>query len=243
MSADFPNPSKSQRRQRWGLAILGALTVLSAVLFFSSNTEESTLFRSAKQKAVEQIPDSSPASPFALSEDKQAIFNEEGAVAIASASPAVRLSSATAAQPSRNQLSSQIPKAQREEFPSDKIEIEPAVAVVRVDGKPITLEPNSLGSFPRIRIAAEGTASITVSYSKGTVSEPLMIQCEDGGTLDNRTVVQSGTLDVSKGVSFEFKAGSQEGVYRITLRKGWDEKQLVFWVGPDIPFKPMAVRN
>ena len=124
--------------------------------------------------------------------------------------------------------------------PSGPMEVEPAVATVSLKGVQTSFEPNSMGSFPRLNIEANEKASVTVSYPKGKAEEFLSIQCEDGGSLDNKTVIQQGKLDGTRAISFQFKAGIQEGIYRVTLRKGFDEKQLDFWVGPEVPLKPIT---
>ncbi len=107
-------------------------------------------------------------------------------------------------------------------------------AKVKVGSKNFNLSPNEAGMFPRVLVPANGKIQISVAYPEGTPNDPLVIQAEDGGLLDNGTVVKQGKLDSNKVISFEFQTNVQEGVYRITLRKGTDEKRLDFWVGEEL---------
>jgi hypothetical protein len=121
--------------------------------------------------------------------------------------------------------------------------MEPAAATVTLDGISRQLEPNAIGCFPRMLIATEGRASVLVSYPNATPGDPLVIQCEDGGTLDNGLIVKRTEVDAAGRVSFQFSAGVPEGIYRVLLRNGLDEKHLEFWAGPELALKPVLSRN
>jgi hypothetical protein len=45
-----------------------------------------------------------------------------------------------------------------------------------------------------------------VSYPNAMPGDPLVIQCEDGGTLDNGLIVKRAELDAAGRVSFQFSA-------------------------------------
>lgn len=124
-----------------------------------------------------------------------------------------------------------------------EIVMEPAAATVTRNGVSEQLEPNAIGCFPRMLIATEGHASVLVSYPNAMPGDPLVIQCEDGGTLDNGLIVKRAELDAAGRVSFQFSAGVPEGIYRVLLRKGLDEKHLEFWAGPELPLKPVLSKN
>ena len=81
---------------------------------------------------------------------------------------------------------------------------------------------------------------VTIAYPEGQPQDPVVIQAEDGGTLDNGKSVKTVILDESKSLSFDFKTGQQDGVYRVTIHKGLDQKRLVFWVGPEPKLQPVA---
>ena len=124
-----------------------------------------------------------------------------------------------------------------------EIVMEPAAATVTLDGVSRQLEPNAIGCFPRMLIATQGRASVLVSYPNATPGDPLVIQCEDGGTLDNGLIVKRTEVDAAGRVSFQFSAGVPEGIYRVLLRNGLDEKHLEFWAGPELALKPVLSRN
>jgi hypothetical protein len=124
-----------------------------------------------------------------------------------------------------------------------EIVMEPAAATVTLNGVSVQLEPNAIGCFPRMLIATKGHASVLVSYPNATPGDPLVIQCEDGGTLDNGIILKRMELDAAGRVSFQFSAGVPEGIYRVLLRKGLDEKHLEFWAGPELALKSVLSRN
>ena len=108
-----------------------------------------------------------------------------------------------------------------------------AEASVRVGSKNFNLTPNESGLFPRVLVPANDKIQISVAYPEGDPGDSLVIQAEDGGLLDNGTVVKASKLDQNKIISFEFQTNGHDGTYRVTLRKGLDEKRLDFWVGEE----------
>lgn len=108
-----------------------------------------------------------------------------------------------------------------------------ARARVMVGSKSYDLESNALGLFPRVTMPANTSVQIAVVYPEGTAADLLVVQAEDGGTIDQGTTVKQGRLDQTKTIVFEFKTSREEGVYRVTLRKGTDQKHFDFWVGPE----------
>lgn len=110
----------------------------------------------------------------------------------------------------------------------------PAQATVLVKGKKINLTPDEIGFFPRILLGVNEKVKVVVSYPEGTPEDPLVIQAEDGGHVNQNQIVTHGKLDASKQISFDFEAGENDGIYRVTVRKGFDEKRLDFWVGPEL---------
>ena len=110
----------------------------------------------------------------------------------------------------------------------------PALATVIVKGKEFALNPNEIGYFPRILLGVNETVKIVVSYPEGTPEDPIVIQAEDGGHLNQGEIVAQGKLDASRQIGFDFKTAQSDGIYRVTVRKGFDEKRLDFWVGPEM---------
>ena len=124
-----------------------------------------------------------------------------------------------------------------------EIVMEPAAATVTLNGISRDLEPNAIGCFPRMLIAAEGSASVLVSYPNARLGDQLVIQCEDGGSIDHGPSVKRAELDAAGRVAFQFSAGAPEGIYRVLLRWGLDEKHLEFWAGPELALKPVPSKN
>ena len=148
------------------------------------------------------------------------------------------ISSPTAAQPAAETTSdgTGVSKTQEEGG-------EPANAAVRVGDAKYNLEPNAWGLFPRVLVPAEGTVRVTVAYPSGQPQDPVVIQAEDGGAIDKEKTVQTVTLNESKSLTFDFKTDQQDGVYRVTIRKGLDQKRLEFWVGQEPALQPVAASH
>jgi len=113
----------------------------------------------------------------------------------------------------------------------------PAIANVKVGKNNLQLIPNEAGMFPRVLVPANGKVQISVAYPEGTPEDPLVIQAEDGGVLNGKAVIQQGKLDADRNLSFEFQTNEERGVYRVSLRKGMDQKWLDFWVGEELQLK------
>lgn len=111
-----------------------------------------------------------------------------------------------------------------------------AQASVRVNGKTITLEPNTLGIFPRVYVQPSDSIAVKVAYQDANPAEGVDVQVEDGGQIiESKSVGHHGKLNESGVIAFTFKVTDQLGIYRVILRKGEDVKQLEFWVGDAQP--------
>ena len=110
---------------------------------------------------------------------------------------------------------------------------EPAMARVVAGGSPRTFSPDALGLFPRVNIGLAETVEVSVTYPQGVSRDPVTIQSEDGGTLNGRDTVAQSRLNDGREVRFAFTGTREGGIYRVTLRKGFDEKRLEFWGGPE----------
>lgn len=113
---------------------------------------------------------------------------------------------------------------------------EPAKARATVNDKSFDLVPNQLGIFQRIYVASRAQIAVKVEYPKASTGDPITIQVQDGGQLDNGTVVQQGEIKDGN-VAFHFRATENPGIHRVSLRKGSDVKTLDFWVGPPLPVR------
>jgi len=93
------------------------------------------------------------------------------------------------------------------------------VAIVVAGGKTYNLTPNELGGFDRIFIAAGEEVKVTASYELGIPGEPLLVEAEDGGIIDGGGSASPKALDPDRGLSFVFKASTQDGIHRVTMRR------------------------
>ena len=124
-----------------------------------------------------------------------------------------------------------------------------ASATVNVGGKVVQLQPNQLGDFGQIDIAAKANAKVTIAYPTAASATPVIVEAEDGGLLSlvgskgRPSVVATGYLDSSNQVSINFQSGTQEGIYRITIQAGADRKQVAFWVGPEPTVVPLVTAS
>ncbi len=95
----------------------------------------------------------------------------------------------------------------------------------------ITVNPNQVGNFPEISVRPQTAINISVVYPAGQANEKVTLTALEGGNLGNGLATQDVTLDSLKTATFSFATGSGRGLYRVSVRKGIDEKILEFWVG------------
>ena len=93
--------------------------------------------------------------------------------------------------------------------------------------------PNALGLFPRVPIALEETVQVAVNYPGGAAGDLVTVQAEDGGSINGGPPVAQMRLDEAGALRFAFTSTREGGIYRVTLRNGFDEKRLEFWGGPE----------
>jgi biotin synthase-related radical SAM superfamily protein len=92
--------------------------------------------------------------------------------------------------------------------------------------------PNQLGSFDMVtNIQPRQKVPIEIYYPEGRAGEKVIIEVQDGGSLDNNKRVSILSLTNLNKISFGFQTASDPGIYRITLRKGSDLKVVQLWVG------------
>lgn len=105
--------------------------------------------------------------------------------------------------------------------------------VLRDEGKggSFNLIPNSLGLFPRIDLELEETVDVSLLYTQGQPGDSVIVQAEDGGHLNENRTVLSLILDEQRRLRFTFKTTREGGIYRVTLRRGFEEKRFEFYGG------------
>jgi hypothetical protein len=106
-----------------------------------------------------------------------------------------------------------------------------AQAKIRIGNQSLQLNPNQLGNFQRIDVAARAKIQVQVAYPNGQVGDPVAIEVKDGGHLNDGQMAEVTALDSQDTVQFQFQTTDQLGIYRIALRSGSDVKVVNFWVG------------
>ena len=107
-------------------------------------------------------------------------------------------------------------------------------AVVKLaNNKAVELTPNTLGLFPRVLLGKEQTVPISLTYPDGEPGEILVISAEDGGKVNATSPVQTAPLDANRQLNFKFTTTQNEGVYRVSVRRGAEQQQFDFWVGTE----------
>jgi len=97
------------------------------------------------------------------------------------------------------------------------------------DGR--TYDADHLGNFPKMMIDGHSPVPVTLRYRDGAPGDPVMVELEDGGSLDGKGIVRKLALDGQREIHFTFEAGDDEGTWRISVVKLNDFKTLHFQVG------------
>ena len=108
-------------------------------------------------------------------------------------------------------------------------------AEVKVGKKTHHLFADGDRPFQRVYIKPEESVDITLIYSEEKAGDSVVIQVEDGGLLDDGKLARVAKLDAEKTLTFAFKASSFEGIHRVRLWNGADQKMLDFWAGEPLP--------
>lgn len=94
--------------------------------------------------------------------------------------------------------------------------------------------PDQTGAFDLVpNILPMQKVPLEIAYPQGRSGEKVIIEVLDGGTLENNKKVKVLTLNSQKKISFNFQVARDPGIYRLTLRKGDDIKEVQLWVGPE----------
>ena len=94
------------------------------------------------------------------------------------------------------------------------------------------MTPNQDSCFSRIyNVQPWATVGIEINYPNGSQGDKVIVRVEDGGVLENGKGVLVIPLDVNSKINFNFQVSDSPGLYRVTLRKGTDEKTVQLWVG------------
>lgn len=112
---------------------------------------------------------------------------------------------------------------------------EPVVAKVTTgkSGRKLHLEVNQMGEYPRVQVDAGEAVNVRMQFQRSPAEMPLALTAQDGGGLAGSKPSQSVRLASDRSATFEFTAGQNDGVHRVTVATPAGEvKTFDFWVGP-----------
>ena len=92
--------------------------------------------------------------------------------------------------------------------------------------------PNELGVFQRVYVQPRETVPISVRLPEGDPGEQVGVAAQDGGKIvEVEAVAGVFELDAQRTLHFNFQLNEDEGIYRITLRRGGEVKVIELWAG------------
>ncbi|HEY5895173.1 MAG TPA: hypothetical protein VIT91_18280, partial [Chthoniobacterales bacterium] len=101
-----------------------------------------------------------------------------------------------------------------------------AEATLTIGDKKVKLEPNQVGGFPQVLVQPRQKITVEMVYPEGSPGDMVVAAVMDGGRLEDGQRVLSLRLDESRQVKFNYAVSEEEGVFRVTLRKGGDVKTV-----------------
>lgn len=110
-----------------------------------------------------------------------------------------------------------------------------AQAVVQCGGRRWRSSPNARGEFARLYLPPSAQIVASVTFPAGKPGDVILVQAEDGGALQIESGRGSVMLDGAKQAHVAFQAGANDGLYRVTMRRGAVTRVLEFWVGTQPP--------
>lgn len=123
------------------------------------------------------------------------------------------------------------PRQQDASVPID----ESRAAHVSFAGATHVLTPNIRGEFPRMLVPASATITAAVPFAEAEPGEVIPVQAEDGGLLQDTAAQGSVTVDNEHKVNVTYQVSANDGMHRVTLRRGGESRVLEFWVGAEAP--------
>lgn len=107
-----------------------------------------------------------------------------------------------------------------------------AADVTTQDGRKLRMSVNQLGEYPRVQVRAGELVQVRMQFQSSPPGMPIALTAQDGGTLAAGKPTQSVQLGEDRTASFEFTAGTNDGIHRISVTTPEGEvKNFDFWVG------------
>jgi hypothetical protein len=154
-------------------------------------------------------------------------------------SNAAAASSANSSVQAQNASRGNAPTARNEadEFGIPEVLGEMAVATVNSGDRRRELRPNQIGEFPRVAASTKENIPIAVYYPEGQPNQEVAVVVQDGGRIDESVLSRVLRLNSDRSIAFNFLTGENDGLYRVSLRKGTDHKTFTVRVGPELKLK------
>ncbi|MGH7946415.1 MAG: hypothetical protein ACREF9_15605, partial [Opitutaceae bacterium] len=112
---------------------------------------------------------------------------------------------------------------------------DPRAAHLVIDGAMRVVAPNVRGEFTRVVIAPAAVIAASVPFPDAQPGEQLAIQAEDGGVFVTGGAEARVEITPDRQAHFQFQTSANDGLHRVTLRRGGESRVLQFWVGPEVP--------
>lgn len=116
----------------------------------------------------------------------------------------------------------------------------PHAARISFAGTDRVVTPNVRGEYARVLIPPSVAVIASVPFPDAAPGESIRVQAEDGGLLEGLAEAGKVTIDAQRFAQFEFRAPAHDGMHRVTLRRGGEQRIVEFWVGAE---PPVLVRN
>lgn len=111
----------------------------------------------------------------------------------------------------------------------------PRAAQLVIDGQSYSVISNVRGEYPRVPVTAASTITASVPFPDAIPGERISVQAEDGGLLLDDGAYGAVAIDENRRAPLRFQAADNDGMQRVTLRRGGEIKTLEFWVGEAPP--------
>lgn len=197
---------------RWTLASVVILILAVAGLVITARQPDAEP-QLTGQNQGETLPPTGGGSEVPSSNER------DSGAALATTTTAAPRSSVSGAQSSQNSETISAPKTR---------EVGGLAAGAYIGTNAKRLLPSEYGLFPSQAIGFNDTVSVKVEFPSGSAGDLVIVQAEDGGQIDGIAPVARKTLDSQRALAFTFTSTAEGGIYRITLRNGFDEKRLEF---------------
>jgi hypothetical protein len=112
---------------------------------------------------------------------------------------------------------------------------ESRAARISINGNTRLVPANARGEYHRVVVPASTNITATVPFADAKLGEIIPVQAEDGGLLHGAAEQGKVTVDNDHRVTVDYQVSANDGLHRVTLRRGGESRVLEFWVGAEPP--------